>query len=836
MRFGRHTGLRRPRVASAQGGGASIANQTINFGALTLSSAGGAKAISTLGSEVDFVSVDSVVSGTGTGWGVSGGRLIRSSDTPATSDGAVLACTTALGQVEITIEAVANEYSVASRAELLAVKALGAGTYTGKTIRLRNSGDYVGDGTTIDWTSQAPASVVTITSDTNRAALTPGFDIGSSSKIKLDAITAYRAWVSASTGCVIRANGSTDCTVNNCDVSSNSLATVTMEADPEVLSGIGTDSSTAVTNLTVTNNYIHDVRRAVRIAGTGCTYQGNTIENCVDNFGIFFNDFSGLTVKGNTGLGVWANGADPGNPHSSLLSFQPGDTNSSVVLVEGNRFLVGTNRFDALGDIEGFATGLKLNVTGVGIIDQFTMINNVLGLNGNIAIEFANATNSSVEWNTLVCPEDAYFGSQGVPGIYYYDLGVGCRIANNAIGVMDDGGGNDASLEVENNETILRAAYASKYTGASFSGVTPANSLTKFTPLPGSTLLTASPKIGAVGTGYYDWETLTGSWPSGDVTPPVLTSPSGTTTGPTTAALSVSTDTAEGTLYAVVTTSATSPTKAQVKAGQDHTGAAGAFADGDTITATGAHGFSATGLSSGTTYYAHFMHEDVAGNQSNVSSSASFAPLSAGFVARYNDNTNKVTGSTYTISVNMGTDHADRVVMIGVESSVALTSATLGGVAMTAGPTNLALTMWYLATGGTALDGQTTVDFVVTNNSGSTATRCEIAVWVCYPASKTPVDSDAAAASSTNDVVLTDLSVTAGGFVAAIGQCLAGGMAFSWNGVDAVVEDFDLAAESTTCVGGAHILVTETSAVRDLTLAEVTSGTKRMAALSFGPP
>lgn len=99
---------------------------------------------------------------------------------------------------------------------------------------------------------------------------------------------------------------------------------------------------------------------------------------------------------------------------------------------------------------------------------------------------------------------------------------------------------------------------------------------------------------------------------AGDVTAPVLTSPTGAATGETTASGSVSTDTAEGTLYRVTTTNATE-TAATVKAGASQA-----------VTATGVQSITATGLAASTAYYHHFVHRDVAGNDSTVSTSAQF--------------------------------------------------------------------------------------------------------------------------------------------------------------------------------------------------------------------
>jgi hypothetical protein len=116
----------------------------------------------------------------------------------------------------------------------------------------------------------------------------------------------------------------------------------------------------------------------------------------------------------------------------------------------------------------------------------------------------------------------------------------------------------------------------------------------------------------------------------GDTTAPVLSSPVGTATGATTATVGATTDEGNGTLYVVVTTSATQPSIAQIKAGNDHTGSAAVFDDSQTVTSTGAKTFSATGLTASTTYYAHLVHTDAASNDSNRVSSSSFTTSAAG--------------------------------------------------------------------------------------------------------------------------------------------------------------------------------------------------------------
>lgn len=117
---------------------------------------------------------------------------------------------------------------------------------------------------------------------------------------------------------------------------------------------------------------------------------------------------------------------------------------------------------------------------------------------------------------------------------------------------------------------------------------------------------------------------------AGDLTAPTLTLPLGLPLGDTSGYLGVTTDEANGTLYYVVTTSATPPSAAQVKAGQNNGGTAAVYAGNQASGSTGAKSATATGLSSNTAYYAYFMHEDAAANQSSVSAASTFSTLTTG--------------------------------------------------------------------------------------------------------------------------------------------------------------------------------------------------------------
>ena len=110
----------------------------------------------------------------------------------------------------------------------------------------------------------------------------------------------------------------------------------------------------------------------------------------------------------------------------------------------------------------------------------------------------------------------------------------------------------------------------------------------------------------------------------GDTTAPTLTSPTSASTGTTTGQGTVTTDEGNGTMYAVVSTSATPPSVAQIQAGNDSSGSAAAWSGNQAIGSTGVKTFNSTGLTASTAYYYHFQHTDAAANDSTVSTSAQF--------------------------------------------------------------------------------------------------------------------------------------------------------------------------------------------------------------------
>lgn len=109
-----------------------------------------------------------------------------------------------------------------------------------------------------------------------------------------------------------------------------------------------------------------------------------------------------------------------------------------------------------------------------------------------------------------------------------------------------------------------------------------------------------------------------------DILAPTLLSPLGTETGLTTADGTVSTNDSTGTLYWVVTDNVTSPSVAQIQAGQDHTGAAADASGSQAVVGLGTQTVNGTGITTGAARYYHFQQQDGATNDSTVVSSASF--------------------------------------------------------------------------------------------------------------------------------------------------------------------------------------------------------------------
>ncbi len=137
--------------------------------------------------------------------------------------------------------------------------------------------------------------------------------------------------------------------------------------------------------------------------------------------------------------------------------------------------------------------------------------------------------------------------------------------------------------------------------------------------------------------------------------------------GTTTGTGNVTTNEGNGTLYSIVSASATAPSAAQIQAGNDHTGSAAVWSGNQAVSSTGAKTFSITGLTASTSYYAYFQHKDSAGNNSAVVASSQFTTGST-------DTTNPTLTGSVTISAKTTTSYTaswpaggDNVAVTGYE-------------------------------------------------------------------------------------------------------------------------------------------------------------------------
>jgi hypothetical protein len=183
------------------------------------------------------------------------------------------------------------------------------------------------------------------------------------------------------------------------------------------------------------------------------------------------------------------------------------------------------------------------------------------------------------------------------------------------------------------------------------------------------TILDAWPWADVAG---YDY--LSGEPPEPDTDAPVLSAATGTETGSFTATLTVSTTEANGMLYG--SSSTVAPTKAQIKAGQSSTGAASIYAFNQVVGAVGVQTKNATGLTHSQTYTMHYMHEDAAGNQSNIASAAPFTTDTADILAPVLSSPTGVETGTTTATLTVSTDEANGT-LYGVNDSSAPSKAQI---------------------------------------------------------------------------------------------------------------------------------------------------------------
>lgn len=248
-----------------------------------------------------------------------------------------------------------------------------------------------------------------------------------------------------------------------------------------------------------------------------------------------------------------------------------------------------------------------------------------------------------------------------------------------------------------------------------------------------------------------------------DSTAPVLSSPTGTQTGQTTADGSVTSDEAQGTIYAGVWPTASSPSFADVKAG---TGAT--YHTTDATPTAGVNNFSATGLTASTAYKWHYVQEDEFGVQSNVATSAEFTTAAAASGAIVQE----ITPQTIDPATNS-------------------TSLTWSGITLPAGDYLI-----YMITQGPTQEWATavTVDGNAATERNGTASDLRVKLWTISLASPISAADIVATVGGTNDFTFATIDVYR---VPAGYSALGDSNVLTQNFVDNLSQTVDIAAGQT---------------------------------------
>lgn len=249
--------------------------------------------------------------------------------------------------------------------------------------------------------------------------------------------------------------------------------------------------------------------------------------------------------------------------------------------------------------------------------------------------------------------------------------------------------------------------------------------------------------------------------------PPTLTSPTAVQTGQTTGTIGVTTDQGNGTLFWVVTTSSTAPSVAQIKAGQDNSGAAAAASGSQAVSASGAQSHNVTGLSAGTTYNAFFVHTDAGSNNSNIPSGVNFTTASSAtknFIIALRSQAGSATQAQFT-GINLGPASPDRLVGVCLshQKGSTLTSVTVDGTVTLTKDVGAIQDNNSFVYSGLVPSGSGTHTIEVNNSAGAAFNNRDIAVFTFTGLNSNTVKHTAANPSSAS---LT-INVSAGDFLLA---------------------------------------------------------------------
>lgn len=498
------------------GAAPTIASQTVSFGALTLANAGGAKAVNLTGAEVDFVSVDSVISGDGANWTVSSGRLVRSSGTPASSDGAVLRCTTSVGVIDVTISTIALAYSFTTKAELVSLTSIAVATLSGRSLYGRRDISLTSMRTPdTTFRNKAWSSTVTLRShDPAHPAVFDGISISNSQNFTVREIKFTDV---AGIKTLVGVQGLADVIL----ITRNEIcATVVVDPNADwsagyaggAFNGIGTANSTGLPiGLTITDNYIHDVRVGINVAPTGAVViTGNEVARCYEDSIKVSEGPSSTLIDWNFIHHNFGAGSDTGAPHADGIQLAA----SGSVTVDWINIIIRGNiviRANARAAMQGiFADDKPSGYYFTAIVEA-----NFVDTGAVNSIKINRAKDCLVRGNTAVGPSDQPYGGAARSSLVGIQVGSDATSGTNTtIDNISESFSTPGTVVTDNNVTLGKevalpyTAYNGAFAGPIGNPDTKAQVLAWFAMLVGGSADGAF-NAGAIGTEYVDFEART---------------------------------------------------------------------------------------------------------------------------------------------------------------------------------------------------------------------------------------------------------------------------------------------------------------------------------------
>lgn len=502
-----------------------VANQTMDFGALTLADAGGDIPTNT-GGAITSASIDS---GDASGhWQIDPDGTITPTSTGDTADlnlgpyALVCTFTNATGSVTptITITPEANVYTFSVEAELDAIYDLGAATVSGKTMKGRG-GFY--DWIEATWKDRVWTSLVTITSHDNNNRVT--FDINQKLYRGPGHVYFYQVnfegnfipGVNSSAGgaLVLLGNFVGPFTCEDCDLKGNLLELYQAngwQADVTYRGLFGTDGNSNLNGqlFTIKNCTLHGSWRMLQIA-TGGPYE------------IYNNHFYDFAVDGIIPVGggtherriAWNRFSDPlADPldvsHGDFIQLIPGEdlTNMKVI---GNQLTI--DRRDSIPTKYHYQGIFSEDIGGANNYRNYICAGNVIHNSVAHGISLYNQIGARVCNNTSVYDPELAEGFSAYPRIRIFSHESGAVSdniikGNTAYAISSVEGTDLVSNNVTSDpETTGQAdSYDALFDGPTFTGFSNnAEVLTAFANKASGALDTASPKVGAIESGYVDF-------------------------------------------------------------------------------------------------------------------------------------------------------------------------------------------------------------------------------------------------------------------------------------------------------------------------------------------